>query len=53
MEKDHMAYYTTFHCIYGSITLPSLLRDFRKDFWEEVTFDQIMKAEEDLGTRLR
>ena len=36
--------------MYGSTILPSLPGDRREDFLEEVTFDQILKAEE-LGAR--
>ena len=46
-SQDHMVFCTTFSCIYVTTTL--LL--CREDFLEEVTFDQILKAEEEVGRR--
>lgn len=46
-----MAHCTNFCYIYVSTTLPSLVGDCKEDFLEEVTLDQILKAEEELGTR--
>ena len=51
MEKDHIAHCINIHCIYGSTIFPSLPGRFREDFLEEVTFDQILKAKEELGPR--
>lgn len=42
---------TTSYCIYGPATLPFLAGDIREGFLGEVAFEQILKAEEEWGTR--